>query len=241
MLTGGLPWYRRLLSKIFGIFSIDASPECAACKQLLFESESDRKLADLLESKFGKCGCEKFSVGDGSPGRVQNYEPLHRIIASPRDYDPETGTILARPFEKVFSNGLSVWRGKGPDGDIRILLGEALIRSQADPARRIFAICEVYAGDVRRKFDNSRARAFCVYDQTVTRMDDPSSSPIPTHAGIFLRIPAPNTADRKKIQKDYAGWLREKFIEGRVEIANYRNGVCFELNQRAAAGEFDRP
>lgn len=176
-------------------------------------------------------------VGEGSPGRVENQEFLHRIISSPRDYDPSTGTILARPFEKVFANGLSVWRPIGNDQDLQRLLEEAISRGPNDPAKQVFAICEVSARDVRELEGRDGERLFCVYDQTVQRTD-PALAPVPTHGSIFLRVPNPGTPDGRKIKKDYAGKLRDKFLEKQLTLADYRGGFCESLNARARAGDF---
>ena len=248
MTTEKRAWYERLILKLCEFWcNGKRSKSCTNCRKLLMENEDNKKLADLLEVQHSKCECEKFSVGHMTPGRVKNGKRLHRIIASPRDFDPATGIIAARPFEKVFSNGLSVWRDQGPDEHIRILFEEALVKKASDPVKEIYAVCEARAGDIRRKTNDVGEQLFCVYDQTVSRLD-PKLPPVPTHAGVFLRIPPPNSAgrnritnaERKRIQKDYALWLRDKFIEGKIAAVDYRNGICLELNRRAAAGEFDR-
>jgi hypothetical protein len=96
---------------------------------------------NVVETQHPCCACESHSIGDGSPGPVDNDELLHRLIVSPRDYDPETSTIRAKPFEKVFANGLSVWRAAGPETDVEILLSEALTRLAGSPAKKIFVVC----------------------------------------------------------------------------------------------------
>jgi hypothetical protein len=196
-------------------------------------------LADLLEAQYPRCVCESHSMGDGSPGIVTNNELVHRLIVSPRDYDPTTGQILARPFEKVFGNGLSVWRALGPEDDVEILLSEGLSRSADHPPKAIFAVCETDVATVRGMTDAAGERLFCVYDQTVRRLD-PANPPVSTHANIFLRVPAPKTDDRTRLRKDYAGQLRERFLQRTILAANYKNGLCIRLNGRAAAGDFNR-
>jgi len=206
---------------------------------LLADKEDDNKLADLVEAQHPRCVCESHSMGDGSPGIVTNDEILHRLIVSPRDYDPADGTIRARPFEKVFGNGLSVWRAIGPDADVEILLAEGLSRSTNDPPKQVFAICAMDVATARGMVDPAGERLFCVYDQTVRRLD-PSNPPVSTHANIFLRAPAPKTPHRTKLRKDYAGQLREKFLQRIIPAASYKSGLCIRLNTRAAAGDFNR-
>ena len=211
--------------------------DCAKCRQLLADKEDDEKLADLVEAQHPACACENHSVGVGSPGVVTDEEVLHRLIVSPRDYDPADGTIRARPFEKVFGNGLSVWRPRGADIDVETLLVEGLRRAATDPYKEVFAVCEAGVSDVRAMRDAAGERLYCIYDQTVRRLD-PTDPPVRTHANIFLRLPLPKIENRRKLQKDYAGQLRERFLQHIIAAANYRNGLCVRLNAMAAAGDF---
>lgn len=214
---------------------------CQHCRDLFRDHEDNKELAELLEQHHSVCRCEHFSVGEGSPGPVGDDEPLHRIVASPRDYDPVSGTIRAAPFEKVFTNGLSVWRAKGPDRDVNTLLEESLRRGASEPPKHIHAICEALAGKIRRLQSSDEQRLFCIYDQTVCRIDGPDLPPVGTHASIFLRVLAPKgTPGSKKVRKDYAGLIRELFLAGRIAASSYRNGLCASLNYRAGNGEFIR-
>jgi hypothetical protein len=214
-----------------------AKKVCESCRRLLSDEDNDG-LADLLGAHHPNCGCHAVSVGQGSPGVVGDDEVLHRIIASPRDYDPEIG-IAAKPFEKVFSNGLSVWRAGGPDQDIQTLLEEALHKKSDGLKKRVFAICTANAGELREMKDANGSSLFCVYDQTVSRLDS-EKPPVGTHAGIFLRHPPKGTTDRKRVQKDHAGRLREAFLKAVLPADDYREGLCRAINERADAGDFDR-
>jgi hypothetical protein len=196
---------------------------CESCRQILAEHESNSKLADILEAKHPACACEPYTVGQGSPGPVDNSETLLRIIISPRDADPASGTIFARPFEKAFGNGVSVCRELAENEHILALVREGLSRSR-DREPKVLKICRAVTDAIRAIQDESGERVFCIYDQTVTR-DDPCQPPIPTHAGIFGRYPPPNTDNRKKIQKDFAGKLRELFIAGEIPLTRFRNGL----------------
>lgn len=168
---------------------------------------------------------------------MQPNELLHRILSSPRDFDPETGTILERPFRKVYANGLSVWRERGPDEDVKALMEESLWRSEGDPPRSIYGILETLVANIQEVRTSDGERCFCVYDQTVSRRD-PDLAPVPTHASIFLRVPLKGTEKRETLQKDLAGKLKELFERIFHEAGSYRNGLCRDLNARSAAGEF---
>jgi hypothetical protein len=206
---------------------------------LLAEKEDCERLADLLEQEAPSCSCEAVAVGKGSPGPVLLDERLHRIIASPRDYDPTTGKILEAPFRKAFRTGLSVWRAKGATEDVTILMEEGLSRRVGEPTKSIFGVLEASASDVKNITDTDGGVCFCIYDQTVSRLSS-DLPPVPTHAGIFQRLPSPGTADRKTIQKDIAGKLKELFEKIMLDASTYRGGICIDLNRRAKDGEFTR-
>jgi hypothetical protein len=204
-------------------------PACESCRQIFAKHEDNKKLADILETEHAQCDCEKYAVGQGSPGAVADDETLLRIIVSPRDVDPTTGVIAARPFEKAFVNGVSVCRSIAPDEDIVALAKEGLQRrDDLDP--QVLNVCKARARDIRDIRDGLRERVFCIYDQTVTR-SNPGLDPIPTHAGIFGRHPPPRAPDRKKMQKDFAGMLRELFIEGERTIEQFRQGLLSGISR----------
>jgi hypothetical protein len=130
------------------------------------------------------------------------------------------------------------WRATGPEADVEILLSEALTRPASSPSKEIFAVCVADVATVRGIVDDAEERLFCVYDQTVSRLDG-VSPPVATHANIFLRLPPPKTEARTRLRKDYAGRLRDSFLRRTVPAANYKDGLCLRLNRRAADGEFD--
>ena len=196
---------------------------CESCRKILAEHENNDRLADLLEAEHPGCVCEFCTLGVGSPGPVSNDELLLRIIISPRDIDLQTGTIFAKPFEKAFGNGVSVCRDIAANEHVMALVGEGLTHIGREPPY-VLSICRANAGDIRSIGESSANRVFCIYDQTVTRADATLPA-VPTHAGIFGRHPPPKTPDRKKIQKDLAGLLRELFIAGELPVADFRGGL----------------
>jgi hypothetical protein len=209
---------------------------CEACRQLFAVGEDDPKLAERLEALCPNCECEPCSVGTGSPGVVMDAEFVIRFLISPRDIDPETGIPTLPPFQKVYCNGLSVCREIATDDDVRTLLAEGLRSKSGTAGPEIQAACQANAMDIRA-CKEAGSRLYCNYDQTVSRTD--GGAPVPTHAGIFLRLfPAPNTKDRKKTLRDRAVQLRELFLSRMIDISSFRNGLILELNGRAQSGEF---
>ena len=214
-----------------------ATAECDSCREILSQ-EDNPKLADAVDAKHPACSCEKWSVGTGSSGPVGNSERLVRLVSSPRDFDPDKGLLLEQPFYKVFGNGLSVCRSIAGNAEVVDLATEALAHAPEHPHRAMMHVCEVEAGAVRSMKSDDGGHPFCIYDQTVSRIDR-QKAPVPSHAGIFQRLPPPGTADRKKLQKDLAGQLREKFIAGAIDLADFRDGLLVTLNHRAQNGEFE--
>jgi hypothetical protein len=211
--------------------------ECESCREIL-SKEDDPKLADAVDAKHPGCTCEKHSTGVGSPGAVADSERLVRLISSPRDFDPIRGLLLEQPFYKVYGNGLSVCRSIASDADVIDLASEALAHAPEQPPRALMHICEVEVAEVRNMNCDHGVQPFCIYDQTVSRLDE-TKPPVTTHAGIFQRLPSPGIADRKRLQKDLAGQLREKFIAGTLDLARFRNGMLVALNRRAQNREFE--
>ena len=209
-----------------------------SCRQLMADGEDDDKLADNIEKAHPACTCEAVSIGDGSPGPVANDEQLHRLVVSPRDYSPDDGSIRQAPFEKVFKNGLSVCRSVASDEDVTSMLIEALEHRAEETPREFIAACTASVAAIRDILKDGE-RVFCVYDQTVERHDT-ELPPVPTHAGVFQRLPRPRTENRKPIQKDFVGKLRELFLAGRLNVDQFRDGQFVDLNRRAQTGEFER-
>ncbi len=210
--------------------------DCDSCRAIL-AAEDDRNAADAIEAKHPRCECEKCTIGDGSPGPVENSERLVRLISSPRDYDPDRRLLLEQPFYKVYSNGLSVCRSIATNSDVTDLAIEALTQKLDESPRRFIYVCEASAEEVRSIESDPDGRVFCIYDQTVSRRDA-SKTPVPTHATIFQRLPAAGTPDRKRRLRDLAGKLREKFLAGSRELVDFRDGILVTLNERADRGEF---
>jgi hypothetical protein len=152
---------------------------------------------------------------------------------------PYPGKYPSSPFRKVFKTGLSVWRAMGPDEDVSALMEEALSRRAGDDVKSIYGVLEASVLDIKKITDSEGAVCFCLYDQTVTRMR-PELPPVPTHAGIFQRLPPPSTVNRATLQKDIAGKLRELFEKTLMSAHTYRNGICVGLNRRSMDGEFTR-
>lgn len=202
-----------------------------ACLEAFQGNHHNEALADLIEKTCPDGACEVHSIGQGSPGPVDNAEAVDRLVVSPRDFDPNTQEVLIAPFEKVFRTGLSVMRSCAPDDEVAQCITENLRIQKGAAPREVYAVLRANVGDIR-----AEQSAFKVYDQTVPRVS--VGEPFPHHAGIFLRLPPVGSASRKKAQKDFAAWLRQLFRQNAQDVNTYRGGLGAVLNGRSLAGEF---
>ncbi|MBW6522530.1 hypothetical protein KZ810_03385 [Sphingomonas sp. RHCKR47] len=215
-------------------------PESTAesCQATFAGADEDQGLADKIDREHPNLACEAFPVSPISPGPVSEDETLLRVMVSPRDVD-DAGFVHETPFRKIAKNGLSVIRSIAARHEVEALVSDGMYSKVSDPPKQIRAAYEAKAGSdgLRGLVDSTGERVLGVYDQTVPQSDK-SAPHIPTHAGIFLRLPAPGTAGRKLIQKDFAGQVREMFLSSPKELASLHDGLFIEINSRSAEGQF---
>lgn len=222
-----------------GELATKAASNEASCQATFNGREECDKLADYIESNHPDCACEKFRVSPASSEPVADIEEVYRVAVSPRDIDQD-GVLMVRPFEKVAREGVSVIRSISSPEQFGTLVCDGLYSKPGDPLKSIQKVYTVPVGGtdgIRAQKAGEGARLFGVYDQVVSRTKK-EELPVPTHAGIFLRLPPPGTANRRKIQKDYAGQLREMFLNRELPIDGAYEGLLTKLNERAAASEF---
>jgi hypothetical protein len=192
----------------------------------------------LIDEAFPLCACECCSIGQGSPGKVGDCEEIYRFFVSPSDVDERTKQILATPFEKAAENGLSVFRGCASDEDIKNLVRDRLAVKPGQRFRTVLGLLKAEVQEVRTIQGGIGGRAFCVYDETVSRKMDTSMPHVPTHVSIYQRVPAPGGKDRNKIIASDNYKLYSLLVSQQIEIAKFRDGLLAELNNRSLAGEF---
>lgn len=210
---------------------------CDECRRLLNADALSPKLAREVEAAAPDCMCEAESMSALSPGPVENHEILHRIMVSPRDYDPVTKLIAQRPFEKLFANGLSVMRDRGSDADFLDIAEDSLLSKPGSDFRSVQAVCSVGAGAIREIESENQQQAFCIYDQTVPRNIE-GADPVPTHAGILQRDIKFDVDGAKKHNKDLAFLVYEKFLATVQPASSFREDLFSGLNEKAALGGY---
>jgi len=211
---------------------------CAGCRALISGNDNDKNLAWKIEEAFPNCACQAYSVGEGSPGLVEDTEILYRLVVSPVDLDLRTGTILSTVFEKAYQNGLSVFRECATDEHIEALVTDLLTVKQGAQPRTVLALFRIECAAIRTLSEQPTGRLFCVYDETVPRKRDAALPRVPTHASVFQRVPAPGTEYRKSAMQAVNHRLYVLLKDARIAVEDFRTGLLTRLNQRSLAGEF---
>jgi hypothetical protein len=213
---------------------------CLSCKNI-FES-SPKNLARDVEAAFPDCHCEQYSVGVGTPGRIEDHETLYRMFTDPVDVD-EFGRLARSAFGTAFGNGLSIIRECADDAHIEELVSDILSVKPGKKFRKILAIFSVKCVNIRSyrsMFKGSLGKAFCVYDQTVPPVLNVGGKPVPTHGTILSRRLFEPPVTRAQFENDCNDTLHRLIAVEQIAVSNFRNGLVDKLNARSLTGEFVR-
>ncbi|HEV7880225.1 hypothetical protein [Bradyrhizobium sp.] len=211
---------------------------CAECRQAL--QGSGRKLAKEIEQKFPACECEKFSIGEKSPGKIADDEILYRMFVDP--VDVEDGRLARAAFSKVYQDGLSIIRDCANDLEIEALATDILSTKPGQRTKTVLAIFKFVCRKVRQetvKLGDEFVRAFCVYDQTVPRVFE-RGPPVPTHGTVLSRRLYELPITTRQFENDCNFTLHQIVATERVSVEEFRGGLIARLNERSVAGEFVR-
>ncbi len=118
--------------------------------KLLKENYEDKDLARKLEAICPDCQCENIKIGEGSPGRVDDSEELYRVMISPRDYDKVSNRMAQKPFEKLFSSGLSVMRKRRHGRRFLEIAKDGYGQSQMIQTREVQELSSARTVDIRQ-------------------------------------------------------------------------------------------
>jgi hypothetical protein len=213
---------------------------CQSCQSVF--GSSPRNLARDVEAAFPDCYCEQHSVGEESPGRIEDHETLYRMFTDPVDVD-EFGQLARAAFGTAFGNGLSVIRDCADDEHIQELVSDILSVKPGKPFRKILAIFRVKCINVRTygsMFKGNLSRAFCVYDQTVAPVLNVGGKPVPTHGTILSRRLFEPPVTRAQFENDCNDTLHRLIAIDRIAVSDFRSGLVERLNAQSQAGEFVR-
>ncbi|RWP80456.1 hypothetical protein [Mesorhizobium sp.] len=202
---------------------------------------SDDKQAVRVDEAFPHCECEKYSVGLRSPGRVESDEFIYRMVVSPASVDWNAKKLIEDSFRDTTTNGFSVFRESASNDDINAIAIDRLSRKATAKPKTVQALVRLKVEKVRGlASEDVGGRLFCVYDETVPRRD-PQMPRVATHVTILQRLPPAKQSDRKKLIKDGTLVLYRLAETGLLKVADFRDGLLTELNDRSLNGDFVLP
>jgi hypothetical protein len=213
---------------------------CAECRNAL--DSASKNLARDLEKTFPGCECEQHSVGNGSPGRIDDQEILYRLFVDPVDVDDQ-GRLAREAFATAYIDGLSIIRDCADDSDIENLVSDILSIKRGAPPKTIRAIFKFHCVTVRNEmvdFKATKTRGFCVYDQTVPRVLHPNEKPVRTHGIVLSRRLIEPPVVRRQFETDCNVTLHRLIAAQPIAVDVFRSGLIAALNARSLAGEFVR-
>lgn len=214
----------------------------ATCENCTKAFNDDFKSARQVEASAPECHCEEFSVGVGSPGRVEDDEILYRMFTDPVDVD-QYGRLAREAFSSAYKNGLSVIRERASDDDVRRIVSDILSVKQGNKPKQILAVFQVSCVSFRHfrsMHQGNLVKAFCVYDQTVPRVLEVGEPPVPTHASVFSRCLFEAPKVRRQFESDTNDALHRVVAINSIAVKDFRNGMLVQLNGESAQGRFVR-
>jgi hypothetical protein len=213
---------------------------CEECRNAL--NRASANLARDVEQSFPDCECERYSIGQNSPGKIADQEILYRMFVNPVDVDQ--GRLAREALYTAYVDGLSIIRECADDSQIEALVSDILSVRPGGDLRTIRAIFKFSCRSIRDEkihFKGADVRAFCVYDQTTPRIFDMTQPPVPTH-GIVLsrRLTDPPHYPKKQFEADCNNMLHRLIAAEAIPVQDFRRGLVDRLNQRSLLGEFVR-
>ena len=164
-----------------------SAEECRKADALTRQPGHGDKRCASFEAACFDCGCERYSVGPGSPGVVDPAETVTRFHFSPIDVD-ENGKLTSFAFLDVAELGLSVTREQASDEVMTAAISKRLGRMKPDAVWQSVSIASV--AEIRKiqrlQPNKSPERAFGVYD-TAEQDNCQHAEIMQTKAGRSLR------------------------------------------------------
>jgi hypothetical protein len=147
---------------------------CDACRAAVTHQIDGEVAAMLHAATIVVCGCERFSLSDLSPGRVEDSELLDLIISDPQSIQdgklPHPSALV-----QIDRAGLSVLRDTAANEEFEHTIKELKDHAEQKGKERFFhGICSIQTAVIRGDAEN---RFLCVYDTALPAK--------PNHADIF--------------------------------------------------------
>lgn len=138
---------------------------CRACRRAAYFEPSAERATKVAEAGGGVFGCERYRLGNASPGPVQDAEFLNLIITDPQSIDPRSGKLLPVVVDRINRNGMSVLRDAANEDEFETTFAELKKGSDARGKPRFwYGTCRFSVGNIRH---NGTARQLGVYDTSL--------------------------------------------------------------------------
>ncbi|MDE3771490.1 hypothetical protein I7G86_07735 [Sinorhizobium meliloti] len=194
---------------------------CNACRAAF--AASDNKVSAVNNCIDQVCGCEKFSVSDYSPGRVQDDEFLHFLVYTPEGRS-ENGKLSPALLMQVDRDGLSVLRDGAADCEFDETMSALRPRWQTN-GRSLEGIMTFAVSAVRH---TPGGRFSCVYDTGMEKK--------PWHADLMLpELTATSKSQAKRLRFERLKALVDLIGNDFSDMKAFRNGRLAHLGENAAA------
>jgi hypothetical protein len=190
------------------------------CRSIFRDAPDAPERVPGINAAAPNCECEKFSVSEHSPGRVEDAETLTRFVFY-RDHLDKTGKY-AKPslFSHACTNGCSIQREVlATPGELSSFVDQFIADKARNPKVSWFGVLTSNCGAVRglRSPSQPTERAAAVYDTAL-----PNNA---AHAEIFKTQHIIPEADELELKRNL---LMAVFAGGKLTGAQtYRDGTVW--------------
>jgi hypothetical protein len=139
--------------------------KCRDCRIAAYFEPSEECAARVHKAGGGDFKCERYRLGQISPGPVRDDEYLNLIITDPQSVDSRSGKLLPVIVKQISQSGMSVLRDKTLDAEFETTFAELKKGSDArGKPRSWYGTCRFSTRNIRW---NEAARQLGVYDTSL--------------------------------------------------------------------------
>lgn len=183
------------------------------CQGINQRTQNDHRVSEI-NAAAPDCACEKYRMGEYSPGVIGDTEMLARFVFSPYQVDKK-GRLNSSAFSHVYSKGCSIQRDTIVENEEIFTFVKKFLEEGDDRVWKglLWAEC----GTVRKILTNNASRrAVCVYD-TAEKNN-------PAHGEICQTHHVIDEDDKVELRHDLLAAFGNKVI---IQPAQYRNGIAW--------------
>ena len=205
----------------------------ATCAEVHTSTDRHPDRVGLIVDAKPSCLCERDSMSANSPGVVNDYEVIIRLVCAPMHVHSKRPELKSSFFSHVFTKGASAQRLDHATDTELVTTIDTLITSADDRLWLGYVQCR--AKDIRQiNVGEKSGQLFCVYDAALPPQNVPDTEPTepenPAHAEIHAsrRIPeADEIQYRVELAKAFnaSGIRPRRTLRGGVVWASLREDL----------------